>query len=100
MSSGTLPASVYTGFWTLDRVAAALTPHSDVNLPLGSTELRAVSTDTRHIEPGDIFVALAGERFDAHDFLEDAVGKGAAALVVSRADRATGCPEFQRPVSF
>lgn len=90
MSSGTVPASVSTGFWTLDRVAAALGPHSDVNLPLGSTELRAVSTDTRHIEPGDIFVALAGERFDAHDFLEDAVGKGAAALVVSRADRATG----------
>ena len=31
-----------------------------------------VSTDTRTIEPGELFVALRGDRFDAHDFLGDA----------------------------
>ncbi len=44
----------------------------------------AVGTDSRTIEPGSVFVALKGERFDAHDFLADVAGKGAAAAVVSR----------------
>lgn len=43
-----------------------------------------VSTDTRQIQPGDLFFALRGERFDAHDFVDRAVAGGAAALVVSR----------------
>lgn len=41
-----------------------------------------VSTDTRAIQPGDLFVALKGERFDAHDYVGDAIGKGAVAAVV------------------
>lgn len=43
-----------------------------------------VSTDTRQIRPGDLFFALRGERYDAHDFLDRAVAAGAAGLVVSR----------------
>ena len=43
----------------------------------------AVSTDTRNIHAGDIFIALVGDQFDAHNFLSLAVEKGAAALVVS-----------------
>ncbi|GAB2667940.1 UDP-N-acetylmuramoyl-tripeptide--D-alanyl-D-alanine ligase [Vibrio panuliri] len=43
-----------------------------------------VSTDTRNIESGALFVALVGERFDAHDFAHQAVESGAAALLVSR----------------
>jgi UDP-N-acetylmuramoyl-tripeptide--D-alanyl-D-alanine ligase len=43
----------------------------------------SVSTDTRNIPAGSLFVALKGERFDAHDFLEQAVSKGASALLVS-----------------
>lgn len=43
-----------------------------------------VSTDTRTIPASALFIALAGENFDAHDFLEKAVDVGAAALVVSR----------------
>ncbi|MFO0585219.1 MAG: UDP-N-acetylmuramoyl-tripeptide--D-alanyl-D-alanine ligase [Anaeromyxobacter sp.] len=44
-----------------------------------------VSTDTRSIAPGSLFVALKGERFDAHAFLAEAAAKGAAAVVVSEA---------------
>ena len=44
----------------------------------------AVSTDSRNIENGDLFVALSGERFDAHDFVADVIKKGAAGAVVSR----------------
>ncbi len=46
-----------------------------------------VFTDTRVNGEGKLFVALAGERFDAHDFLDRAVASGAAALLVRR-DRA------------
>jgi UDP-N-acetylmuramoyl-tripeptide--D-alanyl-D-alanine ligase len=41
-----------------------------------------VVTDTRTIEPGDTFLALRGDRFDGHDYVHDAVGKGAIALIV------------------
>lgn len=44
-------------------------------------EARRVITDSRQAQPGDLFVALTGERFDAHAFVADVVAKGAAALV-------------------
>ena len=43
-----------------------------------------VSTDSRHIEKGNLFVALVGEHFDGHDFLKTAVTAGAAGLVIQR----------------
>ena len=78
------------GFWTLDRVAAALRPHAVGALPRGTAELAGVSTDTRTVRQGELFVALSGENFNAHDFLEQAVAKGASAVVISRAERASG----------
>jgi UDP-N-acetylmuramoyl-tripeptide--D-alanyl-D-alanine ligase len=53
-------------------------------------EVQGVSTDTRRIAPGSLFVALAGERFDGHAFLAEAAAKGAAAAVVSEAWVARG----------
>lgn len=43
-----------------------------------------VSTDSRALDPGCLFVALSGERFDAHEFLRDAAQRGAAGAVVQR----------------
>ncbi|MGL6041805.1 MAG: UDP-N-acetylmuramoyl-tripeptide--D-alanyl-D-alanine ligase [Deefgea sp.] len=43
-----------------------------------------VTTDSRDIRAGDLFVALKGERFDAHDFVEQAFAQGAAAVLVER----------------
>jgi UDP-N-acetylmuramoyl-tripeptide--D-alanyl-D-alanine ligase len=43
-----------------------------------------VSTDSRALRPGDLFVALRGERFDGHQFLETAATTGAAATMVDR----------------
>jgi UDP-N-acetylmuramoyl-tripeptide--D-alanyl-D-alanine ligase len=88
--STTPPAVAKTTFWTWDRVADALGALSSVNLPRGAQSFGRVWTDTRTIESGDLFVALVGERFDAHDFLKDAVAKGAAGLVVSRVEAARG----------
>ena len=53
-------------------------------------ELAGVSTDTRTLSPGALFVALRGERFDAHAFLAEAAARGAAAAVVDEAWAATG----------
>jgi UDP-N-acetylmuramoyl-tripeptide--D-alanyl-D-alanine ligase len=72
-------------FWTLDRLADALGAG-----PRGPAALTRISTDTRNVAPGDAFVALKGEKFDAHEFLAQAVEKGAAALVVSDPARAAG----------
>lgn len=43
-----------------------------------------VTTDTRKVTSGCLFVALIGERFDAHDFISDAIAAGASALLVSK----------------
>ncbi|MEY4609406.1 MAG: hypothetical protein RL625_1623 [Gemmatimonadota bacterium] len=72
-------------FWTVERVAAAL-GHG----PADGRPLAGITTDTRALVPGSCFVALRGERFDAHDYLAEAVAAGAAALVVEDATRTGG----------
>lgn len=48
----------------------------------GSEMVQGVSTDTRTLQPGDLFIALRGAQFDAHEFLEDVREAGAVAAVV------------------
>jgi UDP-N-acetylmuramoyl-tripeptide--D-alanyl-D-alanine ligase len=72
-------------YWTFARVAQALGTGPVIESPLAG-----VSTDTRRIARGDLFVALVGEQFDAHDFLTQAKDAGAAAFVVSDATKAAG----------
>ena len=64
--------------------------------PRGSAPLSGVSTDTRTVAGGNLFVALRGERFDAHEFLRDAVANGASAVVVHDASAAAslGVPVY------
>jgi len=54
----------------------------------------AVSTDTRSLQPGELFVALRGQHFDAHDLIADACGRGAAAVMVEH-PVATTLPQLQ-----
>ncbi len=49
-----------------------------------AVRVHGVSTDTRAIAPGDLFVALRGERFDAHAFIGSAQAAGAAAVLFDR----------------
>lgn len=53
----------------------------DNGVDCGALSVSRVHTDTRTIEPGDLFVALRGERFDANDFLAEAKAKGAVAAI-------------------
>jgi UDP-N-acetylmuramoyl-tripeptide--D-alanyl-D-alanine ligase len=46
--------------------------------------IRRVSTDSRSIQPGDLFIAIKGEAFDGHDFIAKAVEKGAAAVLCEK----------------
>lgn len=46
-------------------------------------EFQGISIDTRHIMPGNLFVALPGEHVNGHDFIEEAYKKGAAAALVT-----------------
>ncbi|WP_428826781.1 UDP-N-acetylmuramoyl-tripeptide--D-alanyl-D-alanine ligase [Azonexus sp. IMCC34842] len=67
--------------WLLSQVAHAV----DGRLVGADLALNGVSTDTRAIGPGQLFIALSGDNFDAHDFLAQAVASGAAALLVADA---------------
>jgi UDP-N-acetylmuramoyl-L-alanyl-D-glutamate--2,6-diaminopimelate ligase len=51
---------------------------------LSRITVTGVTNDSRAVEPGSLFVAIAGERADGHDFAADAVKRGATALIVER----------------
>lgn len=52
------------------------------------TLVEAISTDSRRIPPNAVFFALSGERFDGHDYLEQAFAAGAAAVCIADASKA------------
>lgn len=75
------------GHETTQEVAGVKHPFSDAQwarLALTLPEAATVTTDTRVVGPGDVFVALRGERFDGHDFIDQAARGGALAAVVAQ----------------
>lgn len=66
--------------WSLEAIASAVSGHVRGD---GSVRVRGVSTDTRSIEHGALFVAIRGPRFDGHDFTGEAVANGASGALVS-----------------
>ena len=53
---------------------------------LNNKQITGISIDTRSIEQNDLFIAIKGENFDGHDFIEKAIQKGASGVIVSRED--------------
>jgi len=47
----------------------------------GSSEIPSISSDSRNFKSGEVFIALKGENFDGHHFLDEAASKGALALI-------------------
>ena len=70
--------------WTATEAAAATGGQA-----IGDWQVTGVSIDTRTIRPGDLFVALKAAR-DGHDFVAQALEKGAAAALVSHRPRGRG----------
>ncbi len=74
-------SSVYV--WHQDNLKQATQGqwyHSDK----AEIDARRIVTDTRQIQAGDVFLAIKGERFDAHDFIKNAYQQGASAAIVER----------------
>lgn len=80
------PSSLAPG----DPSATALTGEEVARLTGGrvlarsTRPIRGAAVDSRLVEPGQLFVALPGERTDGHEFIADAVGRGAAAVLLTR----------------
>ncbi len=75
---------------TLGEVVDAITSALSEVTPFAAGEdlativITGVSIDSRTTSPGDLFVAIAGDSFDGHDFVGAALARGAVAAVVSR----------------
>lgn len=65
--------------WNLGRIASRL----GKLVGDGDVAVHGVTTDSRAVGAGDLFVAIAGETFDGHDFVEQAVESGAVGVVVA-----------------
>ena len=65
---------------TLSEIAAACS----ARLVGADARITGVTTDSRRVQAGDLFVAIKGDKFDAHDFVTDVAARGAAAVIVSR----------------
>lgn len=78
----------------MEPIAAADVISAVSGSPVGAhpPAFAGIATDTRTLKEGELFVALRGERHDAHEFLADAVDAGAAAALVERAPSRTPLP--------
>ncbi|KXZ62016.1 UDP-N-acetylmuramoyl-tripeptide--D-alanyl-D-alanine ligase [Acinetobacter venetianus] len=54
------------------------------NAKIPQGEVKRILTDSRHAEAGDVFLALKGERFDAHNFVDQVVAQGCQIAIVER----------------
>ncbi|MFC4617253.1 UDP-N-acetylmuramoyl-L-alanyl-D-glutamate--2,6-diaminopimelate ligase [Camelliibacillus cellulosilyticus] len=66
----------------LSELAHVIGSHQLVGMK--DPDVQSIEMDNRRVKPGALFVCIKGERFDGHDFAEDAVSKGAVALVAER----------------
>ena len=62
--------------------------HADTK-SAGEISISRVGSDSRQIQSGELFIALSGDRFDAHDFLGDVATAGASAALISHEEK---CP--------
>ncbi|MET3924748.1 UDP-N-acetylmuramoyl-tripeptide--D-alanyl-D-alanine ligase [Devosia sp. 2618] len=69
--------------FTVEAILAATGGRSDID---PATPINSISIDSRELGPDALFVAIKGDRFDGHDFVDTALGNGAAAALVARGD--------------
>ena len=73
--------------WNLEQIVEWT---SGQQLSVFATEFNFIGTDTRADLSGKVFIALKGDSYDAHDYLDQAVAKNAVLLIVHRLD-----PKFE-----
>jgi len=79
----------------LHEVAAAA--RGTLSKPQVPAYVRGVTTDSRHVAPGDLFVCLEGPRHDGHRFARQAVAHGAVAVMTHRPIPGLTCPTVEVP---
>ncbi len=67
-------------FWNTRKIAASL----NLPTPLKETEILSITTDSRAIAPGSLFIAIQGDTHDGHDYLAQAAEKGAVAVITEK----------------
>jgi len=75
--------------WNLQEIIEA-TGATPAALPSPSPFITGISTDTRTLREGDLFIALKGKNFDGHRFIQEAVTKRAAAILAEHPDPIVG----------
>lgn len=55
-----------------------------MSIPCPEIEIGDIQTDTRNLKEGDVYIAITGKNMDGHDFIKNAIEKGASAIVVSK----------------
>ena len=74
----------YTPSLTLSPKGPACHPSGRGGQGWGDIDISGVAYDSRKVEEGYLFVAIIGERYDGHDFVEDVIKKGAVAIIVEK----------------
>ena len=65
----------------IEEIIKAVNGVINNNIDTKDIFIKNVSTDTRNIKPGDLFIPIVGENFDGHNFINDAFEKGAIACL-------------------
>ncbi|MDH5655341.1 MAG: UDP-N-acetylmuramoyl-tripeptide--D-alanyl-D-alanine ligase [Spirochaetia bacterium] len=68
--------------YTYENLVSSM--HCIAAAPPSGWKAEGVSTDTRTMDRGCLFFALSGDRFDAHNYLDEAVGRGASGIVIEK----------------
>lgn len=79
--------------WLLSDIAQVL----DTSYRGEDVYVQRIITDSRHVQLGDVFVALVGERVDGHDFIHEVIAKGAVAVIVTRFTAGVDAPQLCVP---
>ncbi len=94
--SGKLSQNIFPGDKLMERMAASkIAKLCEGNLAGADAFVNGVVRDNREVRGGELFVALRGENFDGHDFVENAAQSGAAAALVSTVDKNLSIPQIE-----
>jgi UDP-N-acetylmuramoyl-tripeptide--D-alanyl-D-alanine ligase len=74
-------------YMSLSMISEFLPDAQLLNMPSIDQAIKRFISDSRQVAAGDLFIALRGEKFDAHDFLNDVQAKGAMACLVSSVEK-------------
>ena len=85
-----------TTYFSLSNLSEIISAKSSSGITAenSSNPVLGIATDTRTLEPGEIFIALVGDNFDGHNFVDVALERGATAVVVERQLSTVEVPQF------